>query len=59
MITSFIRAIPGWLNYHISQFLQSLSSSTLRPPKSEFTHLIDPAPVKHIGNGKELSHHSH
>jgi hypothetical protein len=52
MITSFIRAIPGWLNYHLWQFLRSLGSSTLKPPKSQFTHLISPDPVKHIGNGQ-------
>jgi hypothetical protein len=52
MLTSFIRAIPGWLSYHILQFFASLRRSTVQPPKSEFTHLIRPIPVKHIGNGK-------
>ncbi len=46
MVTSFLRAIPGWIMYHISDFLTLLRSRTLSPPRREFIHLINPAPTK-------------
>lgn len=52
MITSFIRAIPAWLNYQIWKFLKLLRSPTLTPPKPEFIHLENPAPVKPAVNGR-------
>lgn len=55
MVTSFLRAIPGWIMYHISDFLTLLRSRTLSPPRREFIHLINPAPTKPGVNGKRIN----
>lgn len=52
MISPFIRAIPGWFAYHVSEFFKLLRSRELRPPKPEFIHLINAAHVPPAVNGK-------